>query len=530
MAGTTRFELRLIHGDQTVPAVDAVVTETRTGGWELAVYVSAGLQSMERTFSQIMGEGLTPGQRLDVHLVARPDGEEEIVARRWPCVITAVAASLHSGRKSAIGILSLCDPVTALSSRPLWCAYAGNTLAEVLGGAVRAARGDDPRPGPEVLGSGDIPVRFVNWMRSAAGSVKYVIASGETLGAWVGKVCGVTGARLEFLGDEEGRVVVTVTDAPAELAPVNVKGPLKIAFDPAREPSPGNLSPEATVTRAMHARRAALLDNPHMGDPRRLLREGSVETVLGEAFLDSEEGAVRATFRGDRDALEQIELDGVSRQPGMVPGRIVAVDPSNPAGDPGPRSWFGAQTWQVRSVSHVYTRGTYWNLTSFEKTGFAWRPRRPSVESCRIVSGIVDDGSSKTGARVARDAMGRIPVRIAAAGWPQSIPDETTNQNSGSDSDDPWPARLWLSPIVKGAGAGHGVVDSHRQGDWCRIEVANPFFAEVAGSVFRDDRPWRAGVEATTLGWVTRQDRDEPEGVVFQADETLPEIHEGDKA
>ena len=530
MTGTTRFELRLIHQEQTIPAVDAVVTETQAGGWELAVYVSAGLRSMERTFAQIMGAGLAPGQRLDVHLVATPHGHEEIVTRRWPCVITGVASTPHSGRDKAIGILSLCDPVTALSSRPLWGAYARTTLAGALGGAVRAARGHDPRPGTEVVGSGDIPVRFVNWMRSGAGNVEYVIATGETLGAWVGKVCGVTGARLEFLADADGAVVVTVTDAPPELAPVNAKGPLRIGFDPARDPSPGNLSPESSVTRAMHARRAALLDNPHMGLPRLLLREGAVETVFGEAFIDAEEGAVRATFRGDRDALEQFELDGVSRQPGMVPGRIVEIDPSNPAGDPGPRSWFGAQTWQVRSVSHVYSRGTYWNLTSLQKTGFTWRPRRPRIESSRIVSGIVDDGMSNTGARVARDALGRIPVRIAASGWPQNIAADTTSDASVTDPDAQWPARLWLSPMVKGAGAGHGVVDSHRQGDWCLIEVTSPFFAEVAGSVFRDNRSWRTGVEATTLGWVTRQDRDEPEGVVFQADETLPEIREGDEA
>ena len=524
----TQFAFEILFDDRVVPVVDAVIDESRAGGWEIALYLSTGLESPEVTFVQMMSEGLYPGRGVDLHLTAKVPGHDAVVVRRWPSVVTSSSASPRYGQREAVGVLTLCDPITALSSRALWGAWSGTSLAEVLGGAVSGASGGSGSPTLEPIGFGDITLVFESRLRAAVETVPYVIACGQPFSSFLAEVLAEVGARLEMVSEEDGRIRVFVVDALPHAGPLNEQGPLRMRFDYELGPSAGNLVPDPSREYAMHARRIALVDNVHLGEPRPVAAEGAVESVLTAACVDLEEGLFRSAFRADRESLAQVAFDAVSRQPGFLPGRLVRVDPSQvPGAGAGALTWFGASLWQAGFVSHVYTRGTYFNLVSFDKSGRAWRPAAPPPSGPRFASVVVDDRASDPGARVSRDPLGRVPVRFAAGGWlPGELNGDAPAEVAAGGAR--WPALIRLSSVVSGAGAGHGAFFVHRQGDWGRISVMTPFHAEYLGSVFRDDRPWRDDVSDTTFGWLTRQDVGEPRGFGFQPDETLPEVFDPD--
>ena len=54
--------------------------------------------------------------------------------------------------------------------------------------------------------------------------------------------------------------------------------------------------------------------------------------------------------------------------------------------------------------------------------------------------------------------------------------------------EDRWPPRIALPVVEPMAGAMHGFVAGHRQGDICRVAVHDPFTAEIVGYQFRDNR------------------------------------------
>ena len=124
-----------------------------------------------------------------------------------------------------------------------------------------------------------------------------------------------------------------------------------------------------------------------------------------------------------------------------------------------------------------------------------------------VVSGIVDDGISAAGELVGRDRLGRVPIRLSF------IPEAS---DSSSAQDDPAPVLVPLSPVAAGAGDQHGFVSDHRQGDWCRISVISPLFAEILGYSYRDDRHLGESVRGATVGIVVREDLGEWHGMLFR--------------
>lgn len=92
-----------------------------------------------------------------------------------------------------------------------------------------------------------------------------------------------------------------------------------------------------------------------------------------------------------------------------------------------------------------------------------------------------------------------------------------------------WPPRLPLTIIHPMAGGLHGFIPSHRQGDAVRVAVHDPFWAEVVGFQYRDDRRINVGATEATAGLVVEHDFQQAwSGMVFRPTEDLEE-EEDDK-
>ncbi len=80
-----------------------------------------------------------------------------------------------------------------------------------------------------------------------------------------------------------------------------------------------------------------------------------------------------------------------------------------------------------------------------------------------------------------------------------------------------WPPRLPLTIIQPMAGGLHGFIPSHRQGDACRVAVHDPFWAEVVGFQYREDRQISSLVSGATAGIVVEHNFEQAwSGVVFR--------------
>ena len=525
-----------------VPALTVMVQERRGGGWSGVARVNPRLTSAEAAFDVLLRDGLIPGSAVLVKLVL-PAGTryEGIVVRSWPSVITSVSTrwwrSGHSDDEAFAGV-TFRDALSHLRSRSIWAAFADCSPGEILGGVLSSAAGGEGRPTREpVLPGISTMVRIREGLRADIGKVPYAIAAGEPMGYWLGRVLGRLGVRMEMRGDAAGRLLVELNDGKPSECGINRDGGVWMTVNPRAVSSAANLVLDSTGAGAAAPARGGLLDDPARGATRRFGRPGPVETVIVSDGTEVEEAEKRATFRRTRESVSRVRLSMRSRQPGLLPGRMVKIGipphrlfgPNRYTGQvDGYVSLFGANVWQVADVSHVYSQGGYWNRTELDKVGAGWRPPVPPDDGVKLISGIVDDGESEPGEAVKRDRLGRIPVKFPFFFEDGSDSDEaarTEDDDAEGDDEDaatgdrPWPPTLLLSPVEPIAGNLHGFVRGHRQGDWCRVAVVDPFYAEVAGFSYREDRYLSARIGDATMGMVVRQGADEWRGMLFRADE-----------
>ena len=89
---------------------------------------------------------------------------------------------------------------------------------------------------------------------------------------------------------------------------------------------------------------------------------------------------------------------------------------------------------------------------------------------------------------------------------------------------DRWPPRIPLSVIEPMAGALHGFITAHRQGDICRVAVHDPFNAEIVGFQYRDDRRINRDLSDAVTGLVVEHNFSQAwSGVVFRRTEDMEE-------
>ena len=467
------------------------------------------------------------------------------VARTWPSAVTAVSAAETVNGEYPFCSVSFSDPVTALCSRSIWVAYADTPLDAVVGGAVSVAAGGEGAPTRTPVLPGWPRVEIRARVREEISTLPYVIAAGESLGLWLARICARLGVRIEMLGAPDGSLRVELVDAEPALSHANSGGPISMTVDLQAEPSPRNLVVGDIAVQDSARARGGLLDNPSCGEAYRFGSPGPVGQVISDAGTPEVEAERRAGFRVRRQVLERLRVSGTSSHPGLLPGRMIEIASPEGAGDDsagtaspdgddvacGYSSMFGATLWHVARIAHLVAGESYWNNATLEKTGIAWCPPMPAEEGGIMVSGIVDDGRSAVGEPVERDQLGRIPVRFPFAtdlpmGDDEPAPGGASGQGQAgaaetATSEYPWPASLPLAPVAPAAGSLHGFVSGHRQGDWCRVNVVSPLFAEVAGFSYRDDRSLKERVRDVTMGLVVRQGSSRWRGMIFRPDEEI---------
>ena len=520
-AAATQFGVFVGTRDgKELPAVSLLLHEDRVGGWSGTMRLNPRRDGLEDTVQTLLADGLRPGAAAAIRLsIAASGGTAGPLARVWPSVVTSVHATVAAepDESDPLCAVTFRDPLTYLRGRPVWAAFADCPLADMLGGALSATTGGDGRPTRNPVLAGLPVVRIGEELRDGLDPIPYAVSPGEPLGEWLNRLWGRLGVRCEMQGDPGGGLDVWLRDAGPSTTRLNRDGGIRMTFDPARAPSANNLVMGSMEIHAPTPGRGALLDNLASGGARRFGVPGAVETVHNEAELQLDEARRRAGFVSANRRLAQAGITVTTRQPGLLPGRMVRLDAGEQdrrtGGDDGPAAYgsiLGAGRWQVAAVGHLCARGGYWNQTSLEKTGVGWRPAQPPDAGAAIVSAIVDDGASDDGELVARDRMGRIPVRFPFV-----------YEASGGDAEPSPP--IPLSPVPPGAGNRHGFMMDHRQGDWCRVAVVNPLYSEIVGFCYRDDRHLSDRLRAASAGIVMREGGDEWRGMVFR-----PEDKSGD--
>ena len=527
-----------------IPALTVMLDEQRGWGWSGVAHVNPRVASAEAAFQTLLLDGLVPGGAVVVKLVISGGSRfADVAVRFWPSVITAVSTtpsgSGTSNRSEAFCGINFQDPLSYLQVRPIWSTFAQSSLGEILGGVLSAAVGGDGRPTREPVLPG-MPVIYI-WeqLREEIGEIPYAIAAGEPLGYWLSRVCGRLGVRLEMRGDAAGRLHVDLCDGAPSESVVNNDGGVWMTVNPQAGSSAINLVVSESGINPPLPRRGALLDTPFSGGPRRFGRRGAVETVVVAARTGVAEAEKRAGFRRTNESLSRVHMSMCSRQPGLLPGRIVKIGipphllfgpDAYPGWVDGFTSLFGANEWQVADISHLFMRGHYWNRPVLEKAGAAWQPPVPPEEGVSVVSGVVDDGTAEPGEPVERDRLGRIPVRFPFSFDAADTDGADTDgvNTDGADfashpgpGDAPWPPSIPLAPVEPVAGNLHGFVSAHRQGDWCRVAVVNPLFAEIVGYGYRDDRYLNVRIRDATMGMVVQQGPEDWRGLLFRPDADL---------
>ena len=85
-----------------------------------------------------------------------------------------------------------------------------------------------------------------------------------------------------------------------------------------------------------------------------------------------------------------------------------------------------------------------------------------------------------------------------------------------------WPPRIPITVVEPMAGALHGFITGHRQGDVCRVAVHDPFTAEIVGFQYRDDRRINQDLRGALTGLVVEHNfSDAWSGMVFRRTEDL---------
>ena len=508
-----------------------VVREYRAGGWVAEATVDPAPGSANRNivfeaFRDALADGMAPGSTVVLRLIASGEGESAspVLARAWPSVVRQLRVSPTADTVgNSIYKVELCDPLTYLSARPIWGAFHETPLGEVVGGALSLAVGGDgeptlapPLPGlPRVHIETHLTPPAVG--ATLAGStaptdyeVRYAIAVGEPLGLWLGKTLSRLGVRMETEVLQDGGIRLHLhDDLPAS-------PPLVMTFEAGGEASATNATLFELAAYPAFPSRGALQDNP-TSDIRRIGDPGAVGQVITAAGLGVDEAAERAGFAAETRRLASRTLHVTTKQPLVRPGwRMEFAN----------RNVDGTNAWQMANVSHYFGSGGYRNLAYLQKDGEAWRPLIPPDGGPVVVSAVVDDGESDPGDPVERDRLGRIPMRFGfLPRIDPPVPDPNYNA-APAPAPEPTIARVPL-PIIELMGGGqHGFVTAHRQGDLCRVLVHHPFFAEIYGFAYRDDRRVGAELADVSAGLVVSHDADGFSGLLFRPDEDLRALRE----
>ena len=524
--------LRPICTRASIPADDVEVHESRAGGWWGHARFMPWL-STERRLSQdqakaavfdiALDSGFVPGKSVEIHLAIETEGKRttRTLPRTWPSVITSVNADVRTGNCD----VHFCDPLTYCSRRPIWGAYRNCSPGEMLGGAMSLAAGGDGRPTLTPALPGMPPVRISQYLRAALKRVPCAIAAGQALVPWLGGVLGRLGVRTEMLGYPGGQVAIALRDT----APGGT--PVEMTLD-SGEASATNAAVVASCRYPGYSARAMVLDDPGFPATVPIGGPGAVETVSCIPQVDLSESELRAGFPQQKIDLRRSRMLVKTRRTGLMPGRLVEFTNSSVGGE---------TLWQTGSTAHIFstgrfaaskpsadTHGAYANYVVLESGRLPWRPPIPPQDGPVVVSGVVDDGTSDEGAMVARDRLGRIPIRFCflpaggdgSQGGTGGSGFDASGGGDGGSPEEAWPPLIPLFMVGPMAGGVHGFVTAHRRGDVCRILIRNPMYAEILGFGRYDHQRISQDMAAISTGVIVQEgDGDRWSGMLFLSEQ-----------
>ena len=519
-----------------LPIYHLMLHEHRAGGWTGVLDLRPRVDTEGEAFDAVMRAGLAPGTACGTTL--RMKGGPR--ARTWTSVITATTAKApDSSERYAMCALLIADPLTALRNRRVWFGWGECGLDALVGGAMSCAGNAAGTPGREPVLRGMPPIRIYPEVRRAVRRVPYAIARGETLGEWLDGLCEALRIRIEILSTSDGRLAIALRDQPPPRSGLNRGGPVEMTADDTVEPSTDVIVLGRTMLASSATERGAMIDLPSRGDPVRFGPQGALGDILETPSISDDEARERKRRREKRAALAQVRVYGLTGQPGMLPGRTVrlmqrasdgaesgssaddsrstaserttsggdaSVPPPHAAAPREEHTLFGASEWQVCETPHIYRGGGYVNEVALEKASEAWFPEGPHERRrMHVLTGIIEHDGTQAGERVARDRLGRIPVRLAFM------------RPKGEDSEnEDWSTTMMLAVQPEGGGRAHTVVADHREGDLCKVRVHGPLRAEVVGFVHRDDRAIKESAVGATAAVLVGQESGAWEGFAFE--------------
>lgn len=475
-----------------------MVQESRGAGWQGQAVLDpapghAGVISFKHAASTAFDYGLAPGSPVVLSMIAVNGSDDGQTMRVWPGVVAKVVTKLAEERP--VNDVRFCDPLTYLGTRRIWGAFANESPAAILGGAMSLAVGGDGQPTQEPELPGLPGVRIVADLNGALDTIPYAIAVGETLGVWLARLLPRLGIRVETTTGADGKVELTLRDG-------NPAGEILPVIATYGSPSYFGAQVQEFRNQNRDGERAALLDNQSAGDVIRLGEAGVVGHVFSAAGVSQDEGRRRAGFAAKAEEVDQNTLTVVTEQfQAHAGGRMGFIASSA----------FGQRTFQVADVVHSFHGTSYSNSILLQKDETPWHPPIPANDGPSVVSGVIDDAESAPGTAVSRDVEGRVPVRLAM------LP-----RLAGENGDAVFSTPRARLPIVNPMGGGeHGFVHAHRQGDLCRVMVHQPLFAEVVGFGYRDDRRLSADFADVSTGLTVRADDEGWAGLVFLPKEEM---------
>ncbi len=545
-------EVDLLNVDATLGAIDWWIGETRQGWQGFATFKPAPGEGKLRpgyVFQRTVEAGIAPESPIvfglwgrgesDYQYTMDPRGEDVEFVRSWPSVVTSLHAPHFLDMGTSVGdpdegaMVLFCDPVTHLLGTRVWGVFSNRSAGELLAGGLLLAAGADAAPGlqPAVPGLPRIVIHeFLRTVR-----VPYAIASGETLGQWLGAILGRLGIRMELLGDRDGALHVSLRDGEPAGTPVGMSLGNRASATMAQARSFALGPADAEVQSGV------LLDNPTLGEPRRIGEKATIGRVYMSAGTTLDEAGEQAARAEGAELLPYNTVDIVTMQPGFHPGRVVTFD----------KPLAGAYNWQVHGIHHYAEEGHYFNRAKIMKLG-VWTPVPPPNRGAVIVSGVVYDpqAGEDYGNSVERDDLSRIPVRMsfaqggasagagaggggasikvdgdgeAAAGSGGGSNGSATNGGGGNGAAGgvveqfiaPPPPELMLAVIGPMAGGEHGFVPEHRHGDICEVVVHDPMSAEIIGFSYADHLTVGNDMIGVTMGLVADHDQEGWSGVMF---------------
>ena len=422
--------------------------------------------------------------------------------REFPSVREIVEGA-YGELDDLVRFISVADPLSFLWDRPVWDVFRDCSAGELLGGAMSLAGGGDGRP--TLTPFADLPdlprvrIREIGLSEAAQSVQPYVIATGESLGDLLGSVLGPFGIRIEMRESATEEIVIELhTQAPSTSAGNLVRMALESGGD-ARDDNAIVHSLSAAGFGEDH--RTGVLD-PLADEPSRVGEASVVGSVLSTdlpAGAATERLDLMREARSDATAL-QVDVD--TRAAGMLPGKVVRF--TN-------QTIERTRDWQVTFVLHLYgPTGNYRNHSGLSRAEVALRTPPPPDRAPVVVSAMVNEAETERDETLVRDEFGRIPLTCIFSGeaW-RLLPSDADDESTPASTEPEGPVRVNLSLIEPLAGGMHGFLPAHREGDYCRVLVHDPFHAEVLGFVYDESRRVSKGYvheeETHDTGRYTRQ-------------------------